>query len=159
MKKLLIGLILSFVFGGISMVAAQTSGLNNNSDWKVPVPMPSLPQGGSNNNAGAIAAAISAAVIPTIPAIIPMIVPASFTAAIGNLNVASIIPALPTTPSLPTLPTAIQVASVAVVPPLASLPILPALPPIPPIPPTPALRLVAPARVNVDGRANSEKEK
>lgn len=164
MKKLLTGLILSIVFGAISMAAAQTTGVNNNSDWKVPVTTPSLPQGGSGAAAASAAVAAAAAASAVPPPVVTIVVPASFTLAVGNLNDAGITPVLPTNPTPVPVPSPVTVAAASATagPVAASIVTLPAtsgIPTLAPITTSPSLRLVAPTGTTANGQANSEKEK
>lgn len=155
MRKIFAALLVIMTFYGVQSAFAQT-GRNNNSDWKVPVPAPTLPQGSS---AGASISVTAAAVIPAAPAV-PVILslPTGFTAPLGGLTTTGLIPPSPPIPTLPTVPTPAAVAAVGISAPLISLPALPLLPPIPPIPPTPTLRLVAPVGA-VQTQTGSEKEK
>lgn len=157
MRKIFAALLVILTCFGIQSVFAQT-GRNNNSDWKVPVPAPTLPQGGTAASTASITISV-AAVIPAAPAVPAVLsLPAGFTAPLGGLNTNGLIPPSPPTPALPSIPTPAAVAAVGIGTPQISLPALPVLPPIPPIPPTPTLRLVAPVGSG-QTQTGSEKEK
>lgn len=132
MRKVIFILLLFAVFG-IEKVRAQ-SGLNNNSDIKVPVP------GNINTTARFIRVIVPAQpTMPTMPGI-PTISP------IPTLPSGGLMPNVPANPTIPAGPSGASTGiSAQVGPPSLAitgvLPTLPILPPLPPVAPSPEIRV------------------
>lgn len=132
MRKIIFILLLFAVFG-LEKAIAQT-GLNNNSDVKVPVP------GNINTTAPFIRVIIPAQpAMPTMPGV-PAISP------IPTLPSGGLMPSVPVRPAIPVGPNGTSTGiSVQVGPPSFAitgvLPNLPILPPLPPMAPSPQIKL------------------
>lgn len=142
MNKILIKLFLfaGLLFGGS---AVAQSGLNNNSNWKTPIPNTVLPSSPTSPNTGpgnviVNPFSIQTPPVPSIPSLAGLNLPTS----IPNINLNNLIPAMPVSPPAPAMPSPAFVASMAPTTPMISLPVLPILPPVAPITPVPELRLV-----------------
>ena len=154
--------ILMIVLGGLILTNAGTASAqrgvirNNASDYRVPVPAPTLPQATPSGMIFRSNFVVPAAPpVPNLPTL-----PANFMSPLGGLNTTNLTPVPPGTPQAPTLPSANLVSTLAGYNlPTVGLPTLPSLPPIPPFPPVPALRLVVSAIYNAELKASLEKEK
>lgn len=125
MKKLILTFVLLAVLAGIDKAIAQ-NGRNNNSDFKVPLPVvapPSSPNYGFN-------IAIPAMPFITVPA-----------ATIPSLTAANFLPQIPSAPSMPMAPDANMLQSLYVKTIESIYPKTIKLPPLPFIPPNPQVRL------------------
>lgn len=134
-----------FIAGVIFSIAANAqSGLNNNSNWKTPIPniiVPQSPTGAGTNvttSGPVIQNTIQLPVLPALPPLTLVTPPIS----VPNITVTALLPAMPVTPTAPAAPTANFISSMPAAVPLVTLPLLPTLPPVPPIAPVPELRLV-----------------
>lgn len=131
MKKIIFIVLLFAVFG-LEKASAQ-SGLNNNSDLRVPVP------GNMNTTTPFIRIIVPAQpTMPTMPGV-PVISP------VATLPSGGLMPTVPVRPAIPTPSSAqVRINGVAASPSVTItgvLPNLPILPPVSPIPPMPEVRL------------------
>lgn len=132
MKKIIFIALLFAVFG-LEKAVAQ-SGLNNNSDLRVPVP------GNMNTTTPFIRIIVPAQpTMPTMPGV-PVVSP------IATVPSGGLMPSVPARPVIPTGPGAVQGGGIAIAPTTSLtitgiLPSLPILPPVSPIPPMPEVRL------------------
>jgi hypothetical protein len=131
MKKIIFILLLFAVFG-FEKASAQ-SGLNNNSDVKVPVP------GNINTTTPFIRVIVPAQpTMPTMPGA-PLVSP------VATVPSGGLMPSVPVRPAVPTPSSAqVRVTATAGGPSVTItgvLPTLPILPPVSPIPPMPEIRL------------------
>ena len=124
MKKILI---ISFVLQCVAQFTFAQSGLNGNSDWKVPVPVIS-PQMNPSLSINQIA-------VPNIPAI--PAVSYSFSPSASALN---LIPPVPNTPLVPAVPKSAS-ATTSAGELKTKFPKQKLLPPLPPIPVSPTVKM------------------
>ena len=127
----------------VGLSASAQSGLNNNSNWKTPIPSVILPQSPTGGGpavptpSNITPTTIQLPAVPTLPPINIINIPI-----VPSMTATALLPSMPSPPLSPTAPTANFVSAVSGGIALVSLPLLPYLPPVAPIAPVPELRLV-----------------